>query len=677
MWWCLLASSGLLWGGTVGAVERYFAATGNDGNPCTEAQPCKTYLSFDHLTAPGDRFLFKRGDTFSGTALRLNLEFSGSGTASQPLYYGAYGSGARPIFDSGDPGMATGLDGLDMIQNQWMVVEDLEFRRWSAGLQIRGVKDVAVRRVLVSSAASMCVHTRSYSGVIAERVLYEDVEVANCGFLSEGEGFYLGVNPGHSGAGDLSADITLRRVYVHDLPQEGVDVKNCARRVVIEHSRFENIATSGAQGHGIAMAPSSADCPGNNGDHTVRWNVITNTHDRGIHLGTGGVVAWNVIRDSGTGTADYGLIVEDLPNNNHAVLVEGNTLVGNFTTGLLIASSAAGTTTSRDNIQWANGAGNDATDPLFVNAASGDFNLQAGSDRLNAGTTCPHAGAVQTFSVTGATIAASGVQATLTTSACALTGFAPLATCTAASVVLTCATAGTVPATVCTANGPTTLAAGFATTIPQGDTCTLAVAAAALRDSAVPSLGGATNFAVSGLAVTNNSTTGTGGETAENLLTIANAVPGTCAACAASRPWSGLLDGDLVTEASSAGNGGITSFTGEHDLGASTPLDTFRAACDTVGNWRTQHVTFEYKVAVEDPYTVGVNHQPCNTDSWHDFVLGGVSGRYLRLTFFCETGCGGTQAREVFLSEAPQVLPAPGLRLISSRGLTQQKGVFR
>jgi hypothetical protein len=276
--------------------------------------------------------------------------------------------------------------------------------------------------------------------------------------------------------------------------------------------------------------------------------------------------------------------------------------------------------------------------------------------------------------VPSATIQGDGTTLRLVT----VSAVTPVTACTAGNVALTCAPAGSQAASTCQPDGTTDALAGLGTAVQQGATCTLDVAATTLLDGAavggafrtlVDTFNHATNFAVDDLAVTNQSTQG---ETAENLLTLATIVPGTCAECAVDRPWSALLDLDTTDPSGSAGNGGITSITGEHDLGAVFGFETFRAFCDALGTWQTQTVTFKYKVNAEDGYTTGVDAQPCNANQWFDFVLGGVSGRYVQIVF---TGpAGGTEAREIFLSESPQVLPSPGPRTVVLRGVTLRGG---
>lgn len=80
---------------TVFGQQVYYTATnGNDANNgLSTSTPFRT-LSKINTTAlvPGDQVLFRRGDTFRGT-----LDLTWSGSAVNPITFGAYGTGARPI----------------------------------------------------------------------------------------------------------------------------------------------------------------------------------------------------------------------------------------------------------------------------------------------------------------------------------------------------------------------------------------------------------------------------------------------------------------------------------------------------------------------------------------------------------------------------------------------------
>ena len=71
------------------------SSSGNDNNSGTDpSSPWRTInkLNSFYNLRPGDNVLFKRGDTFYG-----GIVVNNSGTSGNPITYGAYGSGAKPI----------------------------------------------------------------------------------------------------------------------------------------------------------------------------------------------------------------------------------------------------------------------------------------------------------------------------------------------------------------------------------------------------------------------------------------------------------------------------------------------------------------------------------------------------------------------------------------------------
>ena len=85
---------------TADATNYYFStADGDDSRSSSQAQNSSTpWKSIDKLNAffkylqPGDKVLFKSGDTFYGSIVT-----SKSGTASSPITLSSYGSGPKPV----------------------------------------------------------------------------------------------------------------------------------------------------------------------------------------------------------------------------------------------------------------------------------------------------------------------------------------------------------------------------------------------------------------------------------------------------------------------------------------------------------------------------------------------------------------------------------------------------
>src|SRR5674476_666125 len=76
------------------ATTYYVSNSGNDSNSgLTTILAWKTLANVNALTfKAGDQILFQKGDTFYGTITVKN-----SGSAGNPITFGAYGTGANPI----------------------------------------------------------------------------------------------------------------------------------------------------------------------------------------------------------------------------------------------------------------------------------------------------------------------------------------------------------------------------------------------------------------------------------------------------------------------------------------------------------------------------------------------------------------------------------------------------
>jgi hypothetical protein len=85
----------ILFAFTATATNYYLSNSGNDANSGTDSsapwQTLNKLNSFKNLK-PGDNVLFRRGDTFYGS-----ITVSNSGTAGNPITYGAYGAGGNPV----------------------------------------------------------------------------------------------------------------------------------------------------------------------------------------------------------------------------------------------------------------------------------------------------------------------------------------------------------------------------------------------------------------------------------------------------------------------------------------------------------------------------------------------------------------------------------------------------
>jgi len=75
-------------------MNSFFAANGNDSNPCTQAAPCQTLPKAQSLSyQPGATINFNGGDNFTGCWALTPTNVSGGGSASNPIVVQSYGTG--------------------------------------------------------------------------------------------------------------------------------------------------------------------------------------------------------------------------------------------------------------------------------------------------------------------------------------------------------------------------------------------------------------------------------------------------------------------------------------------------------------------------------------------------------------------------------------------------------
>lgn len=99
------------------------SSSGNDNNDGSRDRPWASLAKVNSMTfQPGDRILFKRGDTWTG-----RLTPQGSGTVDKPILLGAYGDGAHPKIDAaGAPWGAIALTN----QSHW-IIDGFEASSWA------------------------------------------------------------------------------------------------------------------------------------------------------------------------------------------------------------------------------------------------------------------------------------------------------------------------------------------------------------------------------------------------------------------------------------------------------------------------------------------------------------------------------------------------------------------
>lgn len=658
---------------SAGAVDRYYCPGGSDGNPGTQASPFESLdkLNTDtNAAACGDNFFLCRGGNWTANDNTDNIEFfNKSCTSGNRITVNAYGSGADPILNGGNQFGST--QGVFVSNSDWIDVFDLELQGngtslgWITSLLIAGSNNISFQNGRASGSNNECIRIRRLApasqGNNSTNITFTNNIVSGC----ENEGIYIGTDPAQNGGTeDTSNAITLSHNDIFGVGGESIETKPGVQNIAILHNYIHD---SSPGSNPALMLNRSVSSPVVHNAYVVRQNHVKNiTGSNGvpISLRGEGEITHNIVEDG----AQAGIKIADVGSDGYTRLVRNNTLFSN--SGPCIQNDSGGTV--RDNACLANGSGDNTVAGDYANAAGGDFNPSPSSVLLGIGDNPPpHSGALQPLSYLSGTVQSSGTTITLHWDV--IDVFQPIQSCagSASSFTFTCTVTGLHTGQTCSASGTSTTHTVLSA-IQAGETCTVSVGAGILADSA--RIGGtrdtsgivqnSRNRAVSNGALANMASGE--GEVASNLLTVGTLLSDS-GNLVTDRGCEKLLDEDAITEDSSAWANGSASFFCEWDLGASTMLDTLTTHCDNSGSSQSSAISFRGKVLVGDPYTILINQATCDTRQAWSFDLGDVSYRFVELTF--HGPAAGTQGFEAFLSETPQMLPAPGKRPIAILGM--------
>jgi len=275
------------------AATYYISNSGNDSNTgLTTTQAWKTLNKVNSLTfKPGDQILFQRGSTFYGS-----LTVKNSGTAANPITYGAYGTGEKPVIT----GFTTVTSWKNLGNNIWEstdAVSTLEacnmvtvngvntaMGRWPNGTQNDGYLNVdsktatsitsaGLNNSTVKNWAGSQVVTRNGMFTIAKSIVksqsgttinFESVNAAtNYGFFIQNDARTLDLQ------NEWFFNTTTKKIRIYSSAQPlNVKVASVETLVLLNgnYLKFENISLEGSNNYMVS-----------NWDNKPRWNHINFT----------------------------------------------------------------------------------------------------------------------------------------------------------------------------------------------------------------------------------------------------------------------------------------------------------------------------------------------------------------------------------------------------------------
>lgn len=379
---------------SVSAASTFYVdcSSGSDGNSGTSTSSAWRSVSRANAApmTPGSRLLFKRGCTWSGTALLAKW----IGTSTSPITIGAYGSGNRPLFQNAQDQV--------YIRGSWLVIEGLAARadpvtrdtqcenapagrrtgfRLVAGAQRNILRDLTADDLFIGIWVDRDAHHNTVrSNVLRNNRMKSDNWTSDAGAV----GISLIGDDNEIAYNTISGSDVCSRFYGRD--GSAVEVYG-GQRNRIHHNRAINNNNFTELGN-----PRSSD-------NTFAYNVVTSTLRDGHFLTTRG----------GSDTK-YGPVYRTKAYNNTVYLpgaaayavqcVKGcNSSILSFRNNIIWSADrigyADGAFDEGNNIYWTPGgqpkiyfptsSSSRRVDPRWVAPGSNDFHLQSGSPAVNTG----------------------------------------------------------------------------------------------------------------------------------------------------------------------------------------------------------------------------------------------------------------------------------------------------
>lgn len=288
--------------------------------------PWKTISKISSRTySPGDRILFKKGCTFTGT-----LTAKGSGTELNPIIIGSYGTGNLPVINGN--GATNGAIFLSDVSN-WTIM-NLELTNpgtysssyiSNSAIQVRAMsKNVSGIKVLSNYIHDVITNGISFANnadgtYIFENCLVDNNTIKRCGT----RGIIIFNYQHHNGENyypDMPQDVQFKNIvstnnYIEDVRHHGLLYVGTYNSLIANNRIYK--ASNGLSANALVAVGNTA--------LTTRYNEV-----------------WGTIKD--LGDADYGAINME---NVHSGVVEYNYCHDNDGGGLLCIAIAGSTLNTR------------------------------------------------------------------------------------------------------------------------------------------------------------------------------------------------------------------------------------------------------------------------------------------------------------------------------------------
>ena len=332
-----------------GSLRYYVSPNGNDNNSGTSpGSPVRTIAKgISKLrTGTGDQLLIERGKSYSGGLGFFNKD---GRNASEPLYIGTYGSGARPVLNTGSS-QAISIGTRSGVSN--LVVQGLKFQPDSSasvnGVSILGVAD----RVLFED----CEITRYVNNVVLDKYFGP---ITNIGFRRNV------ITDSFTRSGGNSEGLFAEAVNGLTLDGNVFDHNgwgNGRPQTIFNHNAYVRSTTTGLVAvNNVFSNASSHGLQARSGGHIANNVFIDNPIGLSFGLVNGspvtpGGVSGQVVNNVFMGTKNIGSQIRGVAVEAGNIKRGGTTISGN-----VIANGAATTKLPGIQLTWGSGNANAST----------------------------------------------------------------------------------------------------------------------------------------------------------------------------------------------------------------------------------------------------------------------------------------------------------------------------
>ncbi|SFS51480.1 right-handed parallel beta-helix repeat-containing protein [Paenibacillus sp. BC26] len=249
----------------------YVSSSGSDSNNGTSSTtPWKTLAKVNGTNfGAGDQILFKSGDTWSGQLIAHN-----SGASGNPIKFGAYGTGSKPLLNGG------GIDATLLINgSNYVTIDGLAITNYDGSTIFDGVEGNRDGIKLTGSSSNINIKNNE---------IYYIEGFSNHQNVGSPRGTSLDAAANNQymvGAiyqtGTPSNNVTIENNYIHDSTVNGILTTQVGSNLVIRNNSVNNIGTDGIE-YWNATSPlieyNSVTNIGNNSGAATRGTGVLGYH---------------------------------------------------------------------------------------------------------------------------------------------------------------------------------------------------------------------------------------------------------------------------------------------------------------------------------------------------------------------------------------------------------------